>query len=165
MQHVTGSNERRWYREHFWVCSRHFGPVLAFYGPGKRPYCSSGMPKLGLLSDFEACAAGESSAQQALRLVQHLRSRCTACAAGANLASLRARCTACAAGANLASLRACISELASESPAGVYNQVSSPVGASGLHSERSSAARVLVRAYKSKRRRRRCEQITRRGLL
>ena len=40
--------------------------------------------------------------------------------------------------------RACISEPASESPGGVYNQVSSPVGASGLHSERSSAARVLA---------------------
>ena len=59
-------------------------------------------------------------------------------------AVIPAEVPACAACANLASLRACISELASESPAGVYNQVSSPVGASGLHSERSSAARVLA---------------------
>ena len=33
VQHVTGSNARRWYLKHFWVCSRHFEAVMAPTGP------------------------------------------------------------------------------------------------------------------------------------
>ena len=53
LQHVIGSNTRRWYLEHIWVCLRRAERVLNSAEPGNGHITRPERPEMGLLSGFE----------------------------------------------------------------------------------------------------------------